>query len=172
MPYQRGVIDAISDPNVDTVVIISGGQIGEKKRLLCALGFYISSDPSPVLFLHPALEMTQALAKDRLVTILRDTPCFKNKFKDPRSRDSGNTTLQKSFPGGPVTFGGSNSSSSLASCPIRVDFADEVGPMALSAGAQADPVSLAWKRSPTFYNRKLVLTSTPPIKGASRIETA
>ena len=104
--------------------------------------------------------------------MLRDTPCLKNKVRDPRSRDSGNTTLHKSFPGGHVTIAGSNSPSSLASRPIRVVFADEVDRYPPSAGAEGDPVQLARKRSATFHNRKLVLTSTPTIRDASRIETA
>jgi phage terminase large subunit GpA-like protein len=41
-----------------------------------------------------------------------------------------------------------------------------------SAGTEGDPVSLAKKRTTTFWNRKLLLTSTPTIKGASRIEAA
>ena len=50
--------------------------------------------------------------------------------------------------------------------------ADEVDRYPHSAGTEGDPVSLARKRSATFFNRKLVLTSTPTVKGASRIETA
>jgi phage terminase large subunit GpA-like protein len=171
-PYQRGVMDAMSDPAVDTVVFMSGAQIGKTELLLNGLGFYISHDPSPILVLQPTLEMAQAFSKDRLATMLRDTPCLKSKVRDPRSRDSGNTTLHKSFPGGHVTIAGSNSPSSLASRPIRIIFCDEIDRYPASAGSEGDPVSLARKRSATFHNRKCVLTSTPTIRGASRIETA
>ena len=37
---------------------------------------------------------------------------------------------------------------------------------------QGDPVNLAKKRTVTFWNRKIVLVSTPTIRGLSRIETA
>jgi phage terminase large subunit GpA-like protein len=159
----------------------SGGRYGrfyvrradrKTELLLNGLGFYISHDPSPILVLQPTLEMAQAFSKDRLATMLRDTPCLKNKVRDPRSRDSGNTTLHKSFPGGHVTIAGSNSPSSLASRPIRIIFCDEIDRYPASAGSEGDPVSLARKRSATFHNRKCVLTSTPTIRGASRIETA
>ena len=39
-------------------------------------------------------------------------------------------------------------------------------------GTEGDPVKLAVKRSTTFWNRKVILTSTPTTKGASRIEAA
>jgi phage terminase large subunit GpA-like protein len=37
-------------------------------------------------------------------------------------------------------------------------------------GTEGDPVSLAEKRTTTFWNRKIGLVSTPTIKGESRIE--
>jgi hypothetical protein len=40
-----------------------------------------------------------------------------------------------------------------------------------SAGTEGDPVSLAVKRSSTWWNRKIFLASSPTAKGASRIET-
>ncbi len=40
------------------------------------------------------------------------------------------------------------------------------------AVAEGDPVSLAKRRAVSFWNRKIVLTSTPTIKGESRIEAA
>jgi phage terminase large subunit GpA-like protein len=170
--YQRGIMDAVNDPGIENIVIMSGAQIGKTEILLNILGYYISHDPSPILVLQPTLSMAQAFSKDRLAPMLRDTPCLKDKVKDPRSRDSNNTTLHKAFAGGHVTLAGSNSPASLASRPIRIVLADEVDRYPHSAGTEGDPVSLARKRSATFFNRKLVLTSTPTVKGASRIETA
>jgi len=92
--------------------------------------------------------------------------------KDPRSRDSGNTLLHKTFPGGHITMAGANSPASLASRPIRIFLADEVDRYPLSAGTEGDPLNLGAKRTTTFFNRKKIYTSTPTIKGASRIEDA
>jgi phage terminase large subunit GpA-like protein len=49
---------------------------------------------------------------------------------------------------------------------------DEVDGYEESAGTEGDPVDLAKKRSTKFWNRKIVLTSTPHIKNLSRIERA
>jgi phage terminase large subunit GpA-like protein len=104
--------------------------------------------------------------------MLRDTYVLKGLVKDPRTRDSGNTLLHKRFPGGHITMAGANSPASLASRPIRLVLCDEVDRYPVSAGTEGDPVSLAKKRTTTFWNRKILLTSTPTIKGASRIESA
>lgn len=165
-------MDALSDPSIETVVVMSSAQVGKTEILNNAIGYFISQDPSPMLVVQPTLDMAQTWSKDRLAPMLRDTPILGGLVKDPRSRDSGNTTLHKIFPGGHVTACGANSPSSLASRPVRNVFFDEVDRFPISAGTEGDPVSLGKKRAATFWNRKIFLVSTPTNKGASRIETA
>lgn len=170
--YQRGIMDAISDPTVSEVVIMSSAQIGKTEILNNLVGYHIDQDPSPILVVQPTLQMAEAWSKDRLAPMLRDTPCLQGKVADPRTRDSGNTTLHKVFSGGHITMAGANSAANLASRPIRIVLCDEVDRYPVSAGAEGDPILLAKKRSVTFWNRKFILASTPTIKGASRIEIA
>ncbi len=165
-------MDALSDPSIETVVVMSSAQVGKTEILNNAIGYFISQDPSPMLVVQPTLDMAQTWSKDRLAPMLRDTPILGGLVKDPRARDSGNTTLHKIFPGGHVTACGANSPSSLASRPVRNVFFDEVDRFPVSAGSEGDPVGLGKKRASTFWNRKILLVSTPTNKGASRIETA
>ena len=170
--YQRGIMDAFSDPKVYQVVWMSSAQVGKTEALLNIIGYFIDQDPSPILLLQPTLDMAQTFSKDRLAPMLRDTPVLKDKVKDVKAKNSGNTILHKVFPGGHITMAGANSPASLASRPVRIVLLDEVDRYPLSAGSEGDPVNLAIKRSTTFWNRKIMLTSTPTIKGLSRIEKA
>lgn len=163
-------MDAVSDPRVDTVAIMTSAQIGKTELLNNVVGFYVHHEPCPILCLQPTLEMAQTWSKDRLAPMVRDTPALRFKIKPARSRDSGNTLLHKPFAGGHITIAGANSPASLASRPIRIVLCDEVDRYPISAGTEGDPVSLARKRTATFWNRKIILTSTPTIKGTSRIE--
>lgn len=165
-------MDALTDQAIEKVVVMSSAQVGKTEILNNAAGFFIHHEPSPILILQPSLEMAEAWSKDRLAPMLRDSEAFKGLVKDPRSRDSGNTLLHKTFPGGHITVSGANSPSSLASRPIRVLLCDEVDRYPVSAGTEGDPVTLAEKRTETFWNRRIALFSTPTIKGASRIEMA
>lgn len=169
-PYQREIMDAVNDTKVDTVVVMSSAQVGKSEILLNILGYFIDYDPSPILFLQPTIEMGQDFSKNRLAPMIRDTARLKAKVKDSKSKDSNNTLLLKSFPGGYIAIGGANSPAGLASRPIRVLLADEVDRYPVSAGSEGDPVNLAAKRTTTFWNRKKILVSTPTIKDASRIE--
>jgi len=170
--YQRGILDALNDPAVETIVVMSSAQVGKTEILLNIVGYYIDQDPSPILLLQPTLNMAEAFSKNRLAPMTRDTPVLRGKIADPRSRDSGNTLLHKKYSGGHITMAGANSPASLASRPIRVVLCDEVDRYPASAASEGDPVNLAKKRTTTFFNRKIVLTSTPTIKGESRIELA
>ncbi|RXZ84594.1 phage terminase large subunit family protein [Paenibacillaceae bacterium] len=171
-PYQRAIMDAINDVETVTIVVMSSAQIGKTEFLLNIIGYYIDYDPAPIMLVQPTLDLGQAFSKDRLAPMLRDTPALRGKVKDVKSKDSGNTLLHKTFPGGHITIAGANSPASLASRPIRIVLLDEVDRYPVSAGTEGDPVSLVSRRSETFWNRKRVLVSTPTIKGTSRIEFA
>lgn len=169
-PYQREIMDAICDIKVQKVVVMSAAQIGKTDALILnPIGYYMSYDPSPIMVLQPTIQMAETFSKDRLSPMLRDTPILRDKVND-KSRNSGNTILQKIFPGGHVTMVGANSASSLASRPIRILLADEIDRYPATAGNEGDPLLLAGKRLATFWNKKEVCVSTPTIKGLSRIE--
>lgn len=171
-PYQRGIMDALSEPLIETVVVMSSAQVGKTEMVNNAIGYYIDQDPAPLLVLMPTLEMARAWSTDRLAPMLRDTPQLRGRVKEPRTRDSGNTILHKRFAGGHLTAIGANSTAGLSARPIRVLLADEVDRFPPSAGSEGDPIALASKRLSTFWNRKTLLTSTPTIKDLSRIEQA
>lgn len=169
-PYQREIMDAITDISIKKVVVMSAAQVGKTDAMILnPIGYYIHYEPSPIMVLQPTIQMAEAFSKDRLSPMIRDTPVIADRVND-KSRNSGNTILQKIFPGGHVTMVGANSPSSLASRPIRILLADEIDRYPATAGSEGDPLFLAAKRLTTFWNRKEVDVSTPTIKGLSRIE--
>lgn len=137
-----------------------------------AVGYYIDQEPSPLLVIQPNVKpMAEEWSKNRLAPMLRDTPQLRGKVRDPRARDSGNTILTKSFPGGSLAVIGANSPAGLASRPIRIVLADELDRWPSSAGSEGDPLSLAEARTITYrHRRKVVKVSTPGNQGESRIE--
>lgn len=169
-PYQAEIMNAIGDIEVQKVVVMSAAQIGKSDAcVLNPLGYYMHYDPSPIMIMQPTIQMAETFSKDRVAPMLRDTPVLSDKVND-KSRNSGNTILQKIFPGGHCTLVGANSPSSLASRPIRILLADEIDRYPATAGNEGDPLLLASKRLTTFWNKKIVCVSTPTIKGLSRIE--
>lgn len=171
-PYQREILDAMCDPMGGRVVCMIASQLGKTEIVNNAIGQRMHLRPGPMLVLQPTLEMAETWSKDRLAPMIRDTPVLRRLVKDPRSRDSGNTLLHKNFTGGHLTIVGANSPAGLASRPIRDVFGDEVDRYPASAGAEGDPMSLAFRRTATFGNAMHAMISSPTIKNHSRIEKA
>jgi len=171
--YQRGIMDACSDPSVREVVVMCGTQSGKSEAILNTIGYHMHHDPCPILVMQPTVDMAQSFSKDRVSAgLIRPTPALRGLVNDSRAKDANNTTLHKVFPGGALSLVGANSPSSLASRPIRVVLCDEVDRYPPSAGEEGDPISLAKRRAATFWNRKVIQVSTPTNRGASRIEDA
>jgi phage terminase large subunit GpA-like protein len=104
--------------------------------------------------------------------MLRDTPVLAEITGDLKSRDADQRILKRSFRNGAsITFVGANSPGGFRRITCRVACFDEVdGYPAAGAGVEGDQIALGAKRTETFWNRKIILGSTPTVKSVSRIE--
>lgn len=168
--YMREPMDMIGQPKIRRVTLMTSAQVGKSTVIENVIGYFMHLDPCPILHVSPTLESMKMFSKERLAPMLRDTPALSKLIPPARSRDSGNTLASKQFPGGHIAMVGSNAPAGLASRPIRVVVADEVDRFEASAGTEGDPLSLAIKRTTTYWNRVILFVSTPGNKGASRIE--
>jgi phage terminase large subunit GpA-like protein len=169
-PYLREIMDAFTDPKVRRIVVAAASQVGKSEMELNMIGYAIDVDPGPIMFVLPTLDVAKDFSKRRIAPMIRDTKSLREKVGDAKSRDSDNTLLKKSYPGGMLTITGANSPASLASIPARYVFGDERDRWPRSSGTEGDPWGLVEARTRTFYNSKMVEVSTPTIKGASNIE--
>jgi phage terminase large subunit GpA-like protein len=172
-PFQREPLDCISPHSpYEQVVLMWSSQMGKTEMLLNLIGYAIAEVPGPMLVVQPTLMMAEAFSKDRVSPMFRDMAVLKGKVADPRARDAGSTIFHRRFLGGHVTIVGSNSPAGLASRPIRYLLMDELDRWEDSAGAEGDPAALAIARTRTFWNRKVLMVSSPTVKGVSRMEAA
>jgi phage terminase large subunit GpA-like protein len=170
-PYLREPMDCLSTTSpVQRVVMMFAAQTGKTESGANWLGYVIDHAPGPMLLVQPTVEMAKRLSKQRLESLVTETPCLAAKIAPSRSRDSGNTMFAKEFPGGMMLLTGANSATGLRSTPCRYIFMDEVDAFPPDVDGEGDPVSLAEKRATTFARRKILLTSTPTVKDFSRIE--
>ena len=176
-PMAKGVMDCVTDPLTEKVTVMAAAQVLKTEFVLNAIGYYAHGEPGPMLVVYPTVEAAEMFSKERLSPMIRDTPVLRKVFSGEKSRASDNTILQKSFTGGRLSMVGANAPAGLASRPIRFVLCDEVDRYPASAGgggnkSEGDPVGLAEERTSTFANRKIVLVSTPTLKGISRIEAS
>ncbi len=169
-PYQKAIMDAFTESDINVVVAKTASQIGKSDIMNNVIGRFSHLAPAPMMMLQPTIEMSQDYSKTRIAPMIRDTKVLKDIFKEVKSRETSNTILSKQFPGGRLIMAGANSPAGLASRPIKILLADEVDRFPKSAGTEGDPVGLAAKRMTTFWDRVMGLFSTPTNAGDSRIE--
>lgn len=169
------IMDTVSRRDTDTVVCCMSSQVGKTELLLNIIGYYAHQEPAQCLFVAPTVEMAEATMKERVDPMFRESPVLARLLdygKDSdhgASRKSGNTIRMKYFSGGGYLVSvGSNAPSGLASRPIRIALCDEIDryPDTTSEG---DTIKLVAQRSTNFWNRKLILASTPTYAESSKI---
>ena len=173
-PYLRGIMDALSVGSpLERVVFVKGAQLGGTEAGLNWLGYIVHNAPGLALLVMPSLDMVRRNTRTRIDPMIEATPELRKRIAPARSRDSTNTAFAKAFPGGQIVMTGANSAAGLRSTPARFLFMDEVDAFPADADGEGDPVDLAMKRTATYRGRrKILLVSTPTIKGESRIEAA
>lgn len=149
--------------------MVASSQVGKSEFELNCIGYIIHQDPGNILYIHPDIDDAKKFSQVRVGPLIQECSVLRSKVSKAKSRDSGNTLLRKSFPGGMLIMCGTNVPDDLASTPCRYVFGDERDRWAASAGNEGDPWKLATARQITFYNSKAVEVSTPTIKNASKI---
>lgn len=171
-PYLREPMDQLSTCSTAMqIVMMFAAQLGKTETGNNFTGYVIDYAPGPMLMVQPTVEMGKRVSKQRIDPMIDESPCLREKIPPARARDSGNTVLQKDYPGGTLMIAGANSAAGLRSMPIKYLFLDEVDAYPGDVEGEGDPVNLAIARTRTFRNRKILMTSTPTLANQSRIET-
>lgn len=170
--YQRGMLDAVTDPSVEKISVMKSARVGYTKLMDHAVGYFIHQDPSPILVVQPRVEDAESYSKTEIAPMLRDTPVLAAIAGDQKAKNSDQTILAKTFRNGAsLTLVGANSPAGFRRITSRIVMFDEVDAYPVDgAGNEGDQIALGTKRSETFWNRKIILGSTPTVKGFSRIE--
>lgn len=172
-PYLKDIMDDLSvTSSVETVVFKKGSQVGGTECANNFIGYIIDHAPGPIMSVMPRVEDANKNSKIRMQPLIDACPRLRDKVKDPRAKDSGNTLRQKDFPGGTLIMTGSNSAAGLRSVPVRYLILDEVDAYPGDVEGEGDPIVLAKARTRTFSKRKIFIISTPTIEGRSRIQTS
>ncbi|OUJ03192.1 phage terminase large subunit family protein [Acetobacter cibinongensis] len=170
--YQKGIMDAFTDPSVEKISVMKSARVGYTKILDHAIGYYLHQDPSPILMVQPREGDAESYSKSEIAPMLRDTPVLAELAGDTKSKSSENTLLKKTLlNGSSLTLVGANSPGGFRRITVRIVLFDEVdGYPVGGAGSEGDQIALGTKRAETFWNRIIALGSTPTVAGISRIE--
>lgn len=174
LPYQREILDCITDPTVTQISLKKSARVGYTLMVSAAVGYHIHQSPCSILLVQPTVDDAKGFSKETIAPMLRDVPVLSRiVFEDAEEngpKDSGNTILHKRYPGGVLSMVGANSGAGFRRVSRKVVIFDEVDGYPPSAGSDGDQIKLGIKRSEYFWDRKIIAGSTPLVAGTSRIE--
>nr|BDD46995.1 terminase [Piscirickettsiaceae bacterium] len=151
------------------VSFMKSSQVGGTEILLNWVGWFVDTQRSSMMVVQPTLDLAEKWSKQRFAPMIEECPSLREKIPPARSRDSGNTTLMKEWPGGLIAISGSNSAASLAMMPIQNLGFDEMDRYPVELDGEGDPVKIAEARTTTYPNYKIFKISSPTIESLSRI---
>jgi phage terminase large subunit GpA-like protein len=169
-PYAREPMRCLSPAHpCKRVVTMVASQLMKTQIALNWIGGCIHMAPSNILMLLPTLGLAKRVSA-RIGHTIDATPVLRERVAKARSRDARNTMDTKEFEGGTLYATTAGSAANLAELAARFVYGDEVDRWDVDVDNEGDPIELAETRTSTFgRNAKIYFSSSPTIKGASRI---
>ncbi|GLO24174.1 phage terminase large subunit family protein [Pseudomonas putida] len=169
-PYAREPMRCLSPAHpCKRVITMVASQLMKTQIALNWIGALIHMAPSNILTLLPSLGLAKRVSS-RIGKTIAATPELNARVAASRSRDARNTMDTKEFEGGTLYATTAGSAANLAELSARYVYGDEIDRWDVDVDQEGDPIKLAEARGSTFgRNAKFYFSSSPTIKGASRI---
>lgn len=174
-PQLVEILDCLADDQPHNKVSLrKSAQVGATQVGISWLSVSMVVSPCRMMTIFPTITSVQDFNREKLQPTIDATEILRRRVHDTSSRSSrGSTALSKSFPGGSLTLTGANSTADLRSKTVKKQHRDEIDDWVLDLDGQGDPMEMVEARMISFHaagDYMVLETSTPTIKGSSRID--
>ena len=169
-PFQRAILACISNDDIREVIWRKSARVGYTKSILAAIGYFAQHKHRNQAIWQPTDDDRDEFVKTELDTMLRDVRVMQEVFPAYLSRHKDNTLQQKKFLGSMLHLRGGKAAKNYRRISVDVAIMDELDGFDTNIEKEGDPVDLAAKRIEGATFPKLILGSTPKLKGFSVIE--
>ena len=172
LPYQIEPINCMTDETTEQVSWWKSARVGYTKCINIAVGYHIHQNPASILLAQPTEGEAFGYAEDEIEPMIRDNDVIydvigKTTKKGKNKREK---TAKKTYPGGILELVGAHSPKNFRRRTVRVFIGDEIDGWEQQAGQEGDQVALGKKRTNDFWNRKIILGSSPGVEHLSKIK--
>lgn len=167
-PFQNGIADAFTDPEVVQVSVRKSSRIGYSTLVQGYVAYSIECEPRRLLIYQPTIDDAEKYSRDDLDPVLQWPVVRKVATFKPRHAD--NQIRAKRFKGGWIQIKGANSPKEFRRVTADSVLLEEPDGYPWAAKEEGDPARLAFKRNLTSPRRFSAAGSTPKVQGKSRID--
>lgn len=170
LPYQRAIMDCISNDDIREINFIKSARVGFTKSIIAAVGYFAEHKKRNQVIFQPVDGDAQDFVKDEIDPMLRDVPVVRAIFPSHGGKSKDNTLEKKVFRGSTLDIRGGKAAKNYRRLSKDVVFYDELDGFDRDVDNEGDPVTLGDKRVEGATFPKSIRGSTPKIKGLSLIE--
>lgn len=168
--FQRPIMACISNDDIAEIDWRKSARVGYTKIILAAMGYFAQHKRRNQVLWQPTDDDRDEFVKTELDPMLRDVAVMESVFPAYLKRDKDNTLQAKKFLGSMAHLKGGKAAKNYRRISADVAFLDELDAFDSNIEKEGDPVSLAAKRIEGATFPKLVVGTTPKLKGFSLIE--
>ena len=165
-PHVDGVLQAFDDPSVRTIVLQWGTRLGKTTTCLSLMARVAGTMPRNMMFASSTKDSAGRVVSSRLYPLLASTEKVRKQLLPEHRRSKLDVRLEACR----IYIGWSGSETSLADVGAWFGVANEIDKWDEQASSEADSLALFLNRFKGFPNHKIILESTPTIKGTSRVD--
>ena len=168
--FQPAIMSCISNDDIREVVWRKSARVGYTKIILAAIGYFAEHKRRNQALWQPTDDDRDEFVKAELEPMLRDVAVMQNVFPSFLRRDKDNTLQAKKFLGSLLHLKGGKAAKNYRRISVDTGYLDEYDAFDANIEKEGDPGTLAGKRVEGATFGKLVIGSTPKLKGFSNIE--
>lgn len=168
-PYQRGIAEAISNPEIERITLVKSVRIGLSTLLTATIANYVANQPAQIMLLLPTESDCRDYVVSDLEPIFSATPILRDALSADHEEAGRNTLLSRRFPGGgTLKIVAAKAPRNLRRHNIRILLADEIDGYDYN-GPEGNPLQLATRRTLSYSNRVIIAGSTPTHEETSTV---
>lgn len=169
-PFQRAMLGAMGDDDIEEVDVKKSARVGYTKMLLAVLGYFAHHKRRNQCLWQPTDGDSDEFCKAELEPMLRDVRAMQSVFPKFMAKSKANTLQMKKFLGSLLFLKGGTSAGNFRRMTLQVAMLDEFDAFDQKIEKSADPFTLAHKRLEGATYPKIICGTTPRIRGLSHIE--
>lgn len=170
IPFQKAIMDCISNDDIRTVDFIKSARVGYTKMILAALGYFHEHKKRNTVLFQPTEPDAEDFSLTELTPMLRDVDVMAKVFPWGGTSNKFNRILKKTFIGSIMDIRGGKSAGNYRRMTKDCAFYDELEAFDRDIEGEGSPLTLGDKRIANSLFPKSVRGTTPKDEEGSIIQ--
>lgn len=169
-PFQRVMLSAMGDDDIEEVDLRKSARVGYSKMLVAIMLYFSHHKRRNQCLWQPTDADSDEFCKSEVEPALRDVKVMREVFPMFMAKSKANTLNMKKFLGSLLYLKGGTSAGNYRRMTLQCALLDEFDQFDQKIEKSADPFTLAHKRLEGATYPKIICGTTPRVRGLSHIE--